>query len=99
MNTNSSQRPSYYARLICEHMKNLPDFYAPSLEDVKEALGISDAAFKMGLDWCIERKLIAMENKSRVTPAFSANVEEEAMKGDSNRLSSMLRSPALAEAS
>jgi hypothetical protein len=80
-------------------MKNLPDFYAPSLEEVKESLGISDAAFQMGLDWCIERKLIAMESKPKVTPAFSANVEEEAMKGDSNRLSSMLRSPALAEAS
>jgi hypothetical protein len=99
MSAFSAQRPSYYARLICQHMKNLPDFYASSLEDVKEELGISDAAFKMGLDWCIERKIIVMENKPKVTPAFSASVEEEAMKGDSNRLSSMLRSPALAEAS
>ena len=99
MSTTSTPRPAYYARLICEHMKNLPDFYASSLDEVKEELGISDAAFKMGLDWCIERKIIVMEEKSKVTSAFSASVEEEAMKGDGNRLSSMLRSPALAEAS
>ncbi len=99
MSAFSAQRPSYYARLICEHMKKMPDFYASSLNDVKEELGISDAAFKMGLDWCIERKIIVMENQRKATPVFSTNVEEEAMKGDSNRLSSMLRSPALAEAS
>lgn len=99
MSITSSQRPSYYARLICEHMKSLPDFYAPSLDDVKEALGISDAAFQMGLDWCIERKIIVMESKPKASSPFSANIEEEAMKGDSSRLSSMLRSPALAEAS
>lgn len=99
MSAISSQRPSHYARLICEHMKNLPDHYASSIEDVKGALGISDAAFKMGLDWCVERKIIVMDSKPKATPAFSASVEEEAMKGDGNRLSSMLRSPALAEAS
>src|SRR6187401_1493412 len=99
MSTTSTPRPAYYARLICDHMKNLPDFYAPSLDEVKEELGISDAAFMMGLNWCIDRKIIVMENKPKITPAFSASVEEEAMKGDSNRLSSMLRSPAFAEAS
>ncbi len=99
MSTTSSPRPAYYARLICDHMKNLPDFYAPSLDEVKEELSISDTAFKMGLDWCIERKIIVLESKTSFTPAFSANVEEEAMKGDSSRLSSMLRSPAFAEAS
>ena len=94
----NTQRPAYYARLICEHLKRLPDFYAGDLEQVKEHLGISDAAFKMGLDWCIERKIIAMEAKAK-TPAFSADVEEEVMKPEASRLSSMLRSPALAEAS
>ena len=98
MNNPSAQRPAYYARLICEHMKRMPDFYAPSLQDVKDALGISDAAFMSGLNWCIERKIIVMEAKVK-TPAFHVDVEEEAMKPESSRLSSMLRSPALAEAS
>ncbi|MBI1281650.1 MAG: hypothetical protein GC179_26225 [Anaerolineaceae bacterium] len=101
MSAFSAQRPSYYARLICDHMKNLPDFYASSLDDVKDALGISEAAFKMGLDWCIERKIIVLDNKPKPVSAFSADIEEEAMKPEGSRLSSMLRSPvpALAEAS
>lgn len=98
MSTTSPQRPAYYARLICEHMKRLPNFYAPDPEEIQETLGISEAAFKLGLDWCIARKIIVMEAKAP-TPAFSADVEEEAMKSDSSRLSSMLRVPALAEAS
>jgi len=98
MTAVTTQRPAYYARLICEHMKRLPNFYAADLKEVQEHLGISDAAFKMGLDWCIARKIIVLEAKPR-TPALSADVEEEAMKGDKSRLSSMLRSPALAEAS
>ena len=97
MNT-STQRPAYYARLICDHMKRLPNFYAGDLKHVQVALGISDAAFKMGLDWCITRKIIVMEAKAK-TPAFSVDVEEEAMKPEGSRLSSMLRSPAFAEAS
>jgi len=99
MSTASTQRPAYYARLICEHLKSLPNFYAPSLDEVKDALGISDAAFKMGLDWCVARNIISMENKPSFTSAFSADVEEETMKPEGSRLSSMLRSPALAEAS
>jgi len=79
-------------------MKHQPDFYASSLQEVKDALGISDTAFMMGLNWCIDRKIIVMEAKVK-TPAFSADVEEEAMKPEGSRLSSMLRSPALAEAS
>ena len=98
MSTNSAQRPAHYARLICDHLKNQPDHYAPNLDEVKDALGISDAAFKMGLDWCVERKIIVMEAKSASTSPFSADVEEEAMKPEGSRLSSMLRSPALAEA-
>ena len=99
MSAASTPRPAYYARMICDHMKNLPDFYAPSLEEVKQALGISDPAFMSGLNWCIERKIIVMESKPKVTAAFSADIEEEAMKPEGSRLSSMLRSPALAEAS
>jgi hypothetical protein len=98
MSAATNQRPAYYARMICEHMKRLPNFYAGDLKDVQEALGISDAAFKMGVDWCIARKIIVMETKAP-TPAVSADVESEAMKGDSSRLSSMLRSPSYAEAS
>ena len=98
--STTNQRPAYYARLICEHMKRLPNFYAGSLDEVKEQLGISDAAFKMGLDWCIARKIIVLETKSPAsTSTFSSDVEEEALKDEKSRLSSMLRSPALAEAS
>ena len=98
MSATTNQRPAYYARLICEHMKRLPNFYAADLKEVQQALGISDAAFKMGLDWCIARKIIVLEAKAP-TPAFSTDVEDEAMKSDKSRLSSMLRTPVLAEAS
>ena len=100
MSNASKQRPAYYARMICDHMKTLPDFYAPSLDEVKESLGISDSAFMMGLNWCIDRKIIVMEAKPKIAAAvISDDVEHEALKGESTRLSSMLRSPALAEAS
>ncbi len=100
MSNASNQRPAYYARMICDHMKSLPDFYAPSLDGVKEALGISDSAFMMGLNWCIDRKIIVMEAKPKVAVAtITDDVEHEALKGESTRLSSMLRAPALAEAS
>jgi hypothetical protein len=92
----TNQRPAYYAKLICGHMKSRPNFYASDLDEVRDELGISEAAFKMGLDWCVARKIIVLETAKAPTPAFSDNVEEEAMKGDSSRLSSMLRSPALA---
>jgi hypothetical protein len=98
MSAATTQRPAYYARLICEHMKRLPNFYATDIKEVQVNLGISDAAFKMGLDWCIARKIIVLESKPH-TPAFSTDVEEEAMKSDKSRLSSMLRTPVLAEAS
>src|SRR5690349_13161209 len=98
MSAATNQRPAYYARMICDHMKRLPNYYAGDLEALRADLGISEAAFKMGVDWCIARKIIVMEAKSP-TPAASADVESEAMKGDSSRLSSMLRSPAFAEAS
>ncbi len=99
MSAASTQRPAYYARMICDYMKNLPDFYSPSLDNVKQDLGLSDSAFMSGLNWCIDRKIIVMENKPKVTPAFSADIEEETMKPEGSRLSSMLRSPAFAEAS
>ena len=98
MSNASNQRPAFYARMICDHMKSLPDFYAPSLDAVKESLGISDSAFMMGLNWCIDRKIIVMEAKPKVAAMITDDVEHEALKGESTRLSSMLRSP-LAEAS
>ena len=97
--STTNQRPAYYARLICEHMKRLPNFYAGSLDEVKEQLGISDAAFKMGLDWCIARKIIELDTKAPTSSSISTSVEDEALKGEKSRLSSMLRSPVLAEAS
>lgn len=97
---SSTQRPSYYARLICDYMKKQPNFYASNLDEVREALGFSEQSFKMGLDWCIARQIIALDSKPAHTPAaFSDTAEMEALKGESSRLSSMLRAPALAEAS
>lgn len=98
MSSTSTQRPGYYARMICDYMKNQPNFYAPSLDEVRDALGLSDDEFTMGVDWCIARKIIKLESKPKTLPVVESNVEEEAMKGESSRLSSLLR-PAFAEAS
>ncbi len=98
--TSTQQRPGYYARMICDYMKNQPNFYAPSLDDVRDALGLSDDEFTMGVDWCIARKIIKLESKAKAQAAAESNLEAEALKGESSRLSSMLRStPAFAEAS
>lgn len=99
MSSTSTHRPGYYARMICDYMKNQPNLYAPNLDDVRDALGLSDEAFTMGVDWCIARKIIKLESKAKAQTVVESNIEEEAMKGESNRLSSLLRAPAYAEAS
>ena len=98
MSTASTQRPGYYARLICDYMKNQPNFYAPSLDEVQQALGMTDEEFTMGVDWCITRRIIKLESKAKAESMIDSKVEAEALKDDSSRLTSMLR-PALAEAS
>ncbi|MEZ4668875.1 MAG: hypothetical protein R3E39_13285 [Anaerolineae bacterium] len=92
----NSHKPGYYARLICDHLKALPDFYADNPSHVQDALGLSDEAFKTGVDWCVKRGIIVMEH-AKVSP-FSSH-EDSAMKEIGSRISSMLRTPVLAEAS
>ncbi|MCA0458306.1 MAG: hypothetical protein LCI00_30355 [Chloroflexi bacterium] len=99
MSATSTQRPSYYARIICDYMKNQPNYYAPNLDDVRDALGLTDDEFTMGVDWCIARRIIKLESKAKAESMIDSKVEAEALKDDSNRLSSMLRAPVLAEAS
>lgn len=98
MSADSNQRPAYFARLICDHLKTLPDLYASSLDEVKSDLALSDSEFMSGLNWCIKRKIIVLETKPKAAPVITDSVETEALKGESSRISSMLRSP-LAEAS
>ena len=96
----TSHKPAYYARLICNHLKSLPDFYADDPATVREAVGLSDVAFKMGVDWCVKRGIIVLEQHAASRQSSSIIDHEEAvMKDSGSRISSMLRTPALAEAS
>ena len=91
----NSHKPGYYARLICNHLRSMPDFYADDPNMVQDTLGLSDEAFKMGLDWCVKRGIIVMDKKA----ATILDHEESVLKETGSRISSMLRTPALAEAS
>lgn len=87
----------YYARLICDYLKQQPDCYVDDPAEVREALGISKESFQRGLEWCLKRKIIVLETKSPpFTPAMTPDpVPEKAeLAGTANKLSSMLRSPA-----
>lgn len=58
----SATKPAkHYARMIVDYLKEMPDGYADEPQDVQDALGLTDAEFKLGLDWCIERKIIALD--------------------------------------
>jgi hypothetical protein len=79
----------YYARLICDYLKQQPDCYVDDPAEVREALGISKESFQRGLEWCLKRKIIVLEKTSSPpTP------EKTELEGTANKLSSMLRSPA-----
>ncbi|MEO8609833.1 MAG: hypothetical protein ABI690_18215 [Chloroflexota bacterium] len=69
MTTQALQPPKHYAKLICHYMKTLPDKFADDPQDVQDALGLSDAEFKAGLDWCVEHKLITLDKP--VAPAVA----------------------------
>jgi hypothetical protein len=58
MTTNS---PKQYARMIRDYLKNLPNHYADDPKSVREALGLSEEAFKQGLDFLVERKLLVLD--------------------------------------
>lgn len=79
MSAEGLKSAKYYARMICMHMKSLPDHYAESPKDVQDSLGLTDAEFKLGLDFCVARKVITLEAAKAEKPAASASpfVEEE----------------------
>lgn len=97
----TSHKPAYYARLICNHLKSLPDFYADDPFTVRDAVGLSDVAFKMGVEWCVKRGIIVMEHATAANRLSNPIIdhEETVMKDTGSRISSMLRTPVLAEAS
>ena len=60
--TQPLQPAKYYAKLICQYMKNVPGQYADDPKDVQKALGLSDAEFKLGLDLCVQRGVIELDD-------------------------------------
>jgi hypothetical protein len=72
MTAQPLQPPKHYAKLICHYMKTLPDKYADDPQDVQDVLGLSDAEFKSGLNWCVARKLITLDKPLAATPAPAA---------------------------
>jgi len=71
MSSLPPQPAKHYAKLICHYMKTLPDKYADDPQDVQDALGLSNVEFKLGLDWCVARKLITLEKTEKAAPAPS----------------------------
>jgi hypothetical protein len=69
MTAQPLQPPKHYAKLICHYMKTLPDKYADDPQDVQDALGLSDAEFKAGLNYCVERKIITLDKPLAAAPA------------------------------
>jgi hypothetical protein len=71
MTSSATLKPAkHYARLICDHLKQLSNQYAEDPDAVRLALGLSQAEFQLGLNWCVERKIIEVE-----TPAKAATDE------------------------
>ncbi|MBZ0284688.1 MAG: hypothetical protein K8L97_28380 [Anaerolineae bacterium] len=58
---SATKSAKQYARMIVDYLKELPDGYSDDPQDVQDALGLTDAEFKLGLDWCVERKIILLE--------------------------------------
>ena len=69
MTAQPLQPPKHYAKLICHYMKTLPDKYADDPQDVQDALGLSDAEFKAGLNYCVARKIITLDKPLASAPA------------------------------
>ncbi len=87
------RKPGHYARQICQYLKRQPGGFVDDPEDVRAALNLSEKEFKLGLDWCLDHKLIVLEAKSNVStgPFGGDDVEEAELSGTSSKLSSMLR--------
>ncbi len=74
MSAEGQKSAKHYARMICKYMKDMPDHYADDPQDVQDALGLTDEEFKLGLDWCIERRIIVLESP---TAAVAASLDTE----------------------
>ncbi|MBL8161948.1 MAG: hypothetical protein JNJ61_08180 [Anaerolineae bacterium] len=57
---SASKTAKQYAKMICDYMQKMPDYYADDPQEVQDALGLSADEFKLGLEWCIERKIITL---------------------------------------
>lgn len=69
---SATKSAKQYARMIVDYLKELPDGYTDDPQDVQDAIGLTDEEFKLGLDWCVERKIIALDaadEKEDVTEA------------------------------
>jgi hypothetical protein len=60
-NPFATHSPKHYARKICQYMAEQPDHYAPDEKKVQQALGMTDEEWKLGMDYCISRKIIVRE--------------------------------------
>src|SRR5215207_9871214 len=69
MSSQPLQPAKHYAKLICHYMKTLPDKYADDPQDVQDALGLSNAEFKLGVDFCVAKKLITLDKPLSASPA------------------------------
>jgi hypothetical protein len=71
MTSTTTLKPAkQYARMICDHLKQLSNQYAEDPDTVRIALGLTEAEFQLGLNWCVERKIIELEVPAKPTPAF-----------------------------
>lgn len=103
MSTKSLQTSKYYARLIVDFLKQQPDMAVDDPLKVRDALGLSNSAFKSGVDWCVGRKIIALDKPLDLADDApdregSSSFEEAAMQGAASKLSSMLKQPVAMEA-
>jgi hypothetical protein len=103
MTTKPLQTPKYYARLIVDYLKQQPDMAVDDPLKVRDALELSNPAFKAGVDWCLARKIIVLEKpldleNEAPQKEGKSSFEEAAMQGAASKLSSMLKQPVAVEA-
>ncbi len=76
--TNAAMKPAkHYARLICDHLKQLSNHHADDPEAVRVSLGLSQAEFQLGLNWCVERKIIELEMPAKPAPSVMMDAIDE----------------------
>jgi hypothetical protein len=93
MATKPLETPKYYARLIVDYMKKQPDFAVDDPLKVRDALGMSNNEFQMGVDWCVQHKVLVLEKPLNFDAPKAPNYEAVAMQETASKLSSMLKQP------